>query len=87
MKAVYYPPAQALLCYHYFSGAQPTHVYLAGLGVGSTGLYPSLIYGSELASYHTLHGVQIAVIPHAGHPMMSHNPAAFVQAISEFIAH
>ena len=54
MKSVFYPPAQALLCYHYISGAKPTHVYLAGLGLGSTGLYPSVIYGSELAAYHTL---------------------------------
>jgi pimeloyl-ACP methyl ester carboxylesterase len=54
MKAVFYPSAQAFLCYHYFSGAKPTHVYLAGLLAGSTGLYPSLIYGSELACYHTL---------------------------------
>jgi pimeloyl-ACP methyl ester carboxylesterase len=54
MKAVYYPPAQALLCYHYLSGTTPTHVYLAGLGLGSTGLYPSQIYGSDLACYHTL---------------------------------
>ncbi len=54
MKAVFYPPAQAFLCYHYFSGAKPTHVYLGGIGGGSTSIYPSLIYGSELASYHTL---------------------------------
>ena len=54
MKSVFYPPAQALLCYHYISGAKPTHVYLAGLGQGSTGSYPSVIYGSELAAYHTL---------------------------------
>jgi pimeloyl-ACP methyl ester carboxylesterase len=54
MKAVFYPPAQALLCYHYFSGAKPTHVYLAGLGGGATGMYPSVIFGSELGSYHTL---------------------------------
>ena len=54
MKTVFYPPAQAYLCYHHFSGAKPTHVYLAGLGFGSTGLYPSVIYGSELAAYHTL---------------------------------
>jgi pimeloyl-ACP methyl ester carboxylesterase len=54
VKAVFYPSAEALLCYHYFSGAKPTHVYLAGIGLGSTGLYPSLIYGSELACYHTL---------------------------------
>ena len=54
MKTVIYSPAQAYLCYHHFAGAKPTHVYLAGLGVGSTGLYPSVIYGSELASYHTL---------------------------------
>jgi pimeloyl-ACP methyl ester carboxylesterase len=54
VKAVFYPPAQALLCYHYFSGAKPTHVYLAGIGLGSTGLYPSVIHGSELAPYHTL---------------------------------
>ena len=54
MKSVFYPPAQALLCYHYFSGAKPTHIYLAGIGLGSTGLYPSVIYGSELAAYHTL---------------------------------
>jgi pimeloyl-ACP methyl ester carboxylesterase len=54
MKAVFYPPAQALLCYHYFSGAKPTHVYLAGLGAGATGIYPSVLFGSELASFHTL---------------------------------
>ncbi len=54
MKSVFFPPGQAYLCYHYISGAKPTHVYLAGLGLGSTGYYPSLIYGSELAAYHTL---------------------------------
>lgn len=54
MKAVFYPPAQAFLFYHDFSGAKPTHVYLAGLGTASTGIYPSLIYGSELAPYHAL---------------------------------
>ena len=54
MKTVLYPPVQALLCYHYISGAKPTHVYLAGLGMSSTSLYPSVIYGSELSSYHTL---------------------------------
>ena len=54
MKAVLYPPAQALLCYHYFRGTKPTHVYLAGLGCGATGIYPSVIFGSELACYHTL---------------------------------
>jgi pimeloyl-ACP methyl ester carboxylesterase len=54
MKTIFYPPAQAYLCYHYFAGAKPTHVYLAGLGLGSTGLYPSVIYGSALAAYHTL---------------------------------
>lgn len=45
---VFYPSAQALLCYHYFSGAKPTHVYLAGIGLGSTGLYPSVICGTWL---------------------------------------
>lgn len=54
MKAVFYPPAQALISYHYFAGAGPTHVYLAGLGAGSTGIYPSVIYGSALARYHSL---------------------------------
>lgn len=54
MKAVFNPPAQAFVCYHYFDGAKPTHVYLAGLGDGSTCIYPSVIYGSELAVYHTL---------------------------------
>jgi pimeloyl-ACP methyl ester carboxylesterase len=54
MRSVFYPPAQAYLCYHYISGTKPTHVYLAGLGLGSTGYYPSLIYGSSLAAYHTL---------------------------------
>jgi pimeloyl-ACP methyl ester carboxylesterase len=54
MKAVFYPTAQALLCYNYFCGAKPTHVYLAGLGTGATGIYPSVLFGSELASYHTL---------------------------------
>jgi pimeloyl-ACP methyl ester carboxylesterase len=54
MKTIIYPPVQALMCYHYFSGAKPTHVYLAGLGLGSTGLYPSVIYCSTLAAYHTL---------------------------------
>jgi pimeloyl-ACP methyl ester carboxylesterase len=33
---------------------KPTHVYLAGLNMGSTAWYPSVIYGSELAAYHTL---------------------------------
>lgn len=54
MKAIFYPPAQAFLCYHEFSGSKPTHVYLAGIGSGSTGVYPGLIHNSELASYHTL---------------------------------
>lgn len=54
MKSVLYPPAQALLSYHHFGGAQPTHVYLAGIGQASTGTYPSIIYGSPLAAYHTL---------------------------------
>jgi pimeloyl-ACP methyl ester carboxylesterase len=54
MKTVFFPPAQALLCYHYFAGVKPTHVYLAGLNMGSTAWYPSVIYGSELAAYHTL---------------------------------
>ena len=54
VKAVFYPPAQALLCYHYFPGAKPTHLYLAGLGPASTCVYPSLISDSDLAAYHTL---------------------------------
>jgi pimeloyl-ACP methyl ester carboxylesterase len=54
VKTVLYPPAQALLSYHYFSGEKPTHVYLAGLNMGSTGWYPSVIYGSELSTYHSL---------------------------------
>ena len=54
MKTVFYSPAQAFLCYHYFSGAKPTHVYLHGLGISSTGMYPSLLYASNLASYHTI---------------------------------
>jgi len=54
LKSAFYPPAQAYLCYHHISGAKPTHVYLAGLGLGSTGYYPSLIYGSALAAYHSL---------------------------------
>jgi pimeloyl-ACP methyl ester carboxylesterase len=32
------------------------------------------------------HGIQVAVIPHAGHGMMWDNPAAFVRAIAEFEA-
>jgi pimeloyl-ACP methyl ester carboxylesterase len=54
MKSVLYPSANALLCYHYFSGAKPIHVYLHGAGIGSTCVYPSLIFGSGLTSYHTL---------------------------------
>jgi pimeloyl-ACP methyl ester carboxylesterase len=54
MKTVFYPPAQALLSYHHTSGKQPTHVYLAGLGMGSTAWYPGVVYSSELAAYHTL---------------------------------
>jgi pimeloyl-ACP methyl ester carboxylesterase len=54
MKAVTYPPAQAFLCYHNFPGEKPTHVYLAGLGLGATGLYPSIILQTDLSQYHTL---------------------------------
>jgi pimeloyl-ACP methyl ester carboxylesterase len=43
-------------------------------------------FRSEYKETLTEHGVQIAVIPHAGHPMMCHNPAAFVRAIAEFEA-
>ena len=54
MKTVRIPQAKALLSYHYISGDKPAHVYLAGLGLASTGLYPSQIYGSELARYQSI---------------------------------
>jgi haloalkane dehalogenase len=54
MKAVLYPYVNALICYHQFQGAKPTHVYLHGAGPCSTCIYPSLVVGSDLATYHTI---------------------------------
>jgi pimeloyl-ACP methyl ester carboxylesterase len=42
-------------------------------------------YLEEHAELLIKQGVQVAVIPKSGHPMMNHNPAAFVRAISEFV--
>ncbi len=54
MKTIFYPIAKGFLFYHEFTGEKPTHVYLAGLGTGASGVYPSLIHNSELAAYHSV---------------------------------
>ena len=42
-------------------------------------------YREEKAELLIKQGVQVAVIPKSGHPMMNHNPSAFVRTISDFI--
>jgi pimeloyl-ACP methyl ester carboxylesterase len=69
-------------------GAQPSwREQLYELKIPRLYIWGDENFRSEYTETFTAHGVQIAVIPHAGHPMMNHNPAAFVRAISEFTAH
>lgn len=67
-----------LLSYHYISGAKPTYVYLASLGLGSTGLYPSVIDGLELAGFHTL-------MPDFLGCGYSEQPEAFGYTVDEYV--
>lgn len=50
MESLLYPPARAFVCFQHCPGPDPCFVYLAGLGLAATGLYPRAIAGSGLAA-------------------------------------
>lgn len=54
MEAFLFTPANAFLRYHQLPGAEPTYVYLAGLGGAATASYPEAIAASALSSYRAI---------------------------------
>jgi pimeloyl-ACP methyl ester carboxylesterase len=54
MEAFFFPPANAFLRYHHLPGADPTYVYLAGLGLAATASYPHVIRTPTLSPYRTI---------------------------------
>jgi pimeloyl-ACP methyl ester carboxylesterase len=54
MEAFWFPPANAFLRYHHVPGAEPTYVYLAGLGLAATASYPHVIRAPNLSPYRAI---------------------------------
>lgn len=83
MEAFWFPSANAFLRYHHIPGADPTYVYLAGLGLAATASYPHVICAPPLSSYR-------AIIPDWLGCGFSDRPATFGYTITdhaESIAH
>jgi pimeloyl-ACP methyl ester carboxylesterase len=54
MQAFFFPPANAFLRYHHLPGAEPTYVYLAGLGLAATASYPHVLRAPTLSPYRAI---------------------------------
>ena len=76
MEAFWFSPANAFLRYYHIPGAEPTYVYLAGLGLAATASYPHVIRAATLSSYRT-------IIPDWLGCGFSDRPATFGYTIAE----
>jgi pimeloyl-ACP methyl ester carboxylesterase len=76
MEAFLFASSNAFLRYHQLPGDEPTWLYLAGLGLAATALYPQVISGSALAR-------QRAIVPDWLGCGFSDRPAAFGYSISD----
>lgn len=79
MEAFFFPPANAFLRYHHLLGAEPTYVYLAGLGLAATASYPHVVRAPTLSPYR-------AIIPDWLGCGFSDRPASFGYTIDEHAA-
>jgi len=76
MQAFFFPPANAFLRYHHLLGAEPTYVYLAGLGLAAIASYPHVIRAPTLSPYR-------AIIPDWLGCGFSDRPATFGYTIAD----
>ncbi len=76
MEAFFFSPANAFLRYHHLPGAEPTYVYLAGLGLAATASYPHVIRAPTLSPYR-------AIIPDWLGCGFSDRPATFGYTIDD----
>lgn len=76
MESLLYPRPEAFIRFQHFPGADPPFVYLAGLGLAATGLYPRAVAGSGLIA-------NAAVIPDLFGSGFSDRPEDFGYSIEE----